>query len=261
MKQETEKSSVLVQLLAGGGSAVLAKTATAPLERVRIMQQTSGQSAGILFSGIRRNEGIAAYWRGNLPAIMRIFPTYALRLTLFDRFKTVFGKKDSFAAGLMSGCLSSFITTLATYPLDVIRTRMATEQRLSLRYTIEKIRAEKAFYKGLTINLFEAVPYVGISLAVYDSLKIQFPSVSHLLLATGTGLYATATCFPLDTLRRYLVVNPYTNISHGFHKLWSEGKVRRFYRGLPVSLIKAGPTVGLILTLNDAIKKALSTTE
>ena len=257
--------SIGVQLLAGGFSAVVAKTATAPLERIRIIQQTVQSNRNIsaisLIRDITKDEGLAAFWRGNLPAVIRIFPTYALRLTLFERFKDVFGKKDSFAGGLLSGCASSFVTTAVTYPLDVLRTRMATDrgQRgVSFREAYVVVKASRGLYKGITINMIEAVPYVGISLASYDAFKRNFIHVPHWCSAITTGLLATGVCFPLDTLRRYLVVNHETTVSVGIRELWEQGRIKRFYRGLPVSLVKSGPTVGLILTLNDEIKRRLS---
>jgi Mitochondrial carrier protein len=255
---EKSDNSILTQLLAGGTSAVVAKSITAPLERIRIIQQTSLSQFSVfnLTSQIYRKEGFLSFWRGNLPAVMRIFPTYALRLTLFERFKPIFSNKQSFSSSLSSGCLSSAVTTVITYPLDVLRTQMAVNKnRLSLVKSISQIRQTNGLYKGMSVNLVEAIPYVGISLASYDTLKQRFPESPKLLLAVLTGMTATVICFPLDTVRRYLIVNSDLNFKSAVNQLWAQGKWLRFYRGLPIAVFKSGPTVGVILTLNDYLKQ------
>jgi hypothetical protein len=247
---------VVWHLLAGGISAVVAKTATAPLERLRILQQTKSNLGVLeLSTNIRDAEGISAFWRGNLPALLRIFPTYALRLTLFDQFK-FFSKQETFRSAILSGCASAFVTIAATYPLDVIRTQMAASYKQSptLMQTVRDVYTRGAFYKGFGINMIETVPYVGISLGSYDFLKQMYPLAPPFILALSTGIAATTICYPLDTLRRYVVVNPELSVNAAFKTLVAEGGWRRFYRGLPVALAKAGPTVGIILSLNDFLK-------
>ena len=255
-----DRITVLNSLIAGGASAVIAKTTTAPLERVRIIQQTGGRSASFaVIQSVYVNEGLLGFWKGNTPAVMRIFPTYALRLTLFDRLK-FFSKTDSFVTGLMSGCAAAFLTTAVTYPLDVIRTRMAASDHKVNRSLIDVVKTlsqQRAFYKGLTINLVENVPYVGITLGSYDYLKKQYPSVSPIMLGIGTGAAATISCYPLDTVRRYMVVNQDIKALPAMRLLYSEGW-SRFYRGIGIAVVKAGPTVGIILTLNDYFRKILT---
>jgi len=244
------------QLLAGGLSAVIAKTATAPLERLRILQQTrSGLGSVDLARTIYRQEGVAAFWRGNVPALLRIFPTYALRLTLFDHLK-IFSARDSFSSAILSGCASAFVTLGLTYPLDVIRTQMAAsgKEGKSLVEVTRKLFKQNAFFKGIGINMVETVPYVGISLGSYDALKRSYPDTPRFPLAVITGVSATVICYPLDTLRRFIVVNPELGAQAGFAQLLGEGGWRRFYRGLPVAIVKSGPTIGIILTLNDFLK-------
>jgi len=81
-------SEFMVNFLAGGVSGAFAKTCTAPIERVKLLIQTqdanpkiiSGEVArytGIVdcFSRVSSEQGIKAFWRGNLTNIIRYFPT------------------------------------------------------------------------------------------------------------------------------------------------------------------------------------------
>ena len=86
--------------LAGGVSAAVAKTAVAPIERVKLLLQIQHISKqipeemrykGIIdcFARIPREQGFLAYWRGNLANVIRYFPTQALNFAFKDHYKQV----------------------------------------------------------------------------------------------------------------------------------------------------------------------------
>ena len=73
--------------LAGGTAGALAKTCTAPLDRLKIIMQISSAnqqtaaakaaaSGGLIpaFIAIGKSEGIKGYWKGNVPQVVRILP-------------------------------------------------------------------------------------------------------------------------------------------------------------------------------------------
>jgi len=74
----------LADFAAGGISGAVAKTATAPIERVKLIIQTqdanplikSGQvkrytGIGDCFVRVYREQGLGAFWRGNLTNVIR----------------------------------------------------------------------------------------------------------------------------------------------------------------------------------------------
>jgi solute carrier family 25 (adenine nucleotide translocator) protein 4/5/6/31 len=78
------QSQFLEDFLAGGVSGAVAKTITAPIERVKLIIQTqdanpkirSGEVArytGIVdcFKRITAEQGVSAFWRGNLTNVLR----------------------------------------------------------------------------------------------------------------------------------------------------------------------------------------------
>merc|ERR1711916_295036 len=82
--------SFVMDFLAGGVSGAIAKTATAPIERVKLIIQTQDSNPAIRDGSVKRyngivdcfqrvvkEQGIAAFWRGNLTNIIRYFPTQA----------------------------------------------------------------------------------------------------------------------------------------------------------------------------------------
>ena len=80
---------------------------------------------------------------------------------------------ERFFAGSCAGAFSQSVI----YPLEVLKTRLALrktgEMTGVVRFARDMFAAEglKVFYKGYWPNLFGIIPYAGIDLAVYETLK------------------------------------------------------------------------------------------
>ena len=99
-KDLADPISFLKDFLAGGISAAVAKTAVAPIERVKLLIQVQHVSTqlteaqrykGIVdcFVRLPKEQGIMSYWRGNLANVIRYFPTQALNFAFKDKYKQV----------------------------------------------------------------------------------------------------------------------------------------------------------------------------
>ena len=88
-------------LILSGTAAVISKTVSAPLERVKLLLQNqreliihdrlSTPYTGFLncITRIIRNEGILSLWRGNFTNCVRYFPYQAINFTLKEKFKQI----------------------------------------------------------------------------------------------------------------------------------------------------------------------------
>lgn len=90
----------LMDFMMGGVSAAVAKTAVAPIERVKLLLQVQEVSKqipqdqrykGIIdcFIRIPKEQGFGSFWRGNLANVIRYFPTQALNFAFKDVYKSV----------------------------------------------------------------------------------------------------------------------------------------------------------------------------
>lgn len=134
---------------AGGVSAAIAKTATAPIERVKLLIQTQDANPAIktgevarytgivdCFKRVYYEQGVLSFWRGNFTNVIRYFPTQAFNFAFKDTFKKVFPvydpKKDWWrfvATNMASGGLAGAGSLMFVYPLDYARTRLAADVR------------------------------------------------------------------------------------------------------------------------------------
>ena len=124
----------LVLFAAGALSGAIAKTITAPLDRVKILLQVSGGfEAGAIGQAARqgslinsliavgKQEGLAGYWKGNLPQVLRVVPYSAAQLYSYEVFKQMFADEEgklSVRKRLMAGAAAGMTATLVRYHIS-----------------------------------------------------------------------------------------------------------------------------------------------
>lgn len=126
-----------------------------------------------------------AFFRGNGVNVLKIAPETALKLTFNDRIKRAVSSSSSepgssslspgerFVAGAAAGALAQSVI----YPLELIRTRLAICPKGTYRgiadaaLRVFKSEGPRAFYRGLTPSLIGILPYAGVDIAAFETLK------------------------------------------------------------------------------------------
>jgi len=186
-------------LLSGGVAGMCAKSAVAPLDRIKILLQAHSihyKHLGV-FSGLKgivEKEKFIALYKGNGAQMVRIFPYAATQFTSFEIYRKLFGEKShigKFFAGSAAG-----VTAVAlTYPLDTIRARLAFQVHGEHIYTgiyscashiFTKEGGVRALYRGFIPTVCGMVPYAGLSFYCFEYFKFicmkYFPGELLLLL-------------------------------------------------------------------------------
>lgn len=236
-------SSFLIDFAAGGISGAVAKTATAPIERVKLIIQTqdanplikSGKVArytgiGNCFTRVYQEQGLAAFWRGNFTNVIRYFPTQAFNFAFKDTIKGLFPKYSPkkefgmfFLTNMASGGLAGAGSLCIVYPLDYARTRLASDVGKGHKSfngladcLIKTARGPSGIlglYNGFGVSVAGIIPYRGVYFGMYDSLAGINPFknekgivglASKFAIAQATAITAGYASYPFDTIRRRL---------------------------------------------------------
>lgn len=129
----------LVQAAAGAVAGGCARVAVAPLDVLKIRFQVQVECAGARkYTGlvqaarlILAEEGARGLWRGTAPALLLWAPYTAVQFAVLEQLNSAWrraGKDPGKApASFASGAAASAAATVASYPLDVLRTVMASQ--------------------------------------------------------------------------------------------------------------------------------------
>ncbi|PNY09390.1 mitochondrial substrate carrier family protein b-like [Trifolium pratense] len=184
-------SDVFVHFVSGGLSGMTAASALYPLDLVRTRlaaQRNVIYYRGIshAFSTICREEGFFGMYKGLGATLLGVGPSLALSFSVYESMHSFWKSQrpnDSPAmVSLACGSLSGFVSSTATFPLDLVRRRMQLEgvggrarvYNTSLFGTFGHIfRNEgiRGLYRGILPEYYKVVPGVGIVFMTYETLK------------------------------------------------------------------------------------------
>ncbi|KAH6631834.1 mitochondrial carrier domain-containing protein [Chaetomium tenue] len=207
--------------IAGGMAGCAAKTIVAPLDRVKILFQShnphfvkytgSWYGVGQAMKDIYLQDGSVGLFRGHSATLLRIFPYAAIKFVAYEQIRAVViprKEKETPFRRLISGAMAGVTSVFFTYPLEVVRVRLAFETkkegRSSLRSICKQIYHEGQlrksavsavdsagaavstvrgaaapavaqtsgfinFYRGFSPTLLGMVPYAGMSFLTHDT--------------------------------------------------------------------------------------------
>ncbi|KAF0990540.1 hypothetical protein HZS_6842, partial [Henneguya salminicola] len=255
-------------MFCGGIAGAIAKSITAPLDRIKIIIITnqkggSYQQAKEIVRETVRTQGWQALWRGNSASLARIIPYSAGHFFLYENLKYIYhGDSES---GLIPFTIASIVglgSLAISYPFATVRCRMAVtgvERYNNIFDTFNKIyrqKGVKCFYRGFVPCLISIPPYSGLKFLVFELLKYQHkilypnhpdPDVISRFLYGGVGGLASCLCsHPLDVIRNTFQTDGADGSPYKYKKLWpsfvsiykKSGLSRGLYGGLSVNIYK-----------------------
>ncbi|XP_048004763.1 calcium-binding mitochondrial carrier protein SCaMC-2 isoform X1 [Leguminivora glycinivorella] len=273
-------------LLAGGIAGAFSRTCTAPLDRLKVFLQVNPTREGMskCLARMISEGGITGLWRGNGINVIKIAPESAIKFAAYEQVKRVIlGDRknqpleiyERFAAGATAGAISQTVI----YPLEVLKTRLAlrkTGQYSGIMDAAKKIYAReglRCFYKGYIPNILGIVPYAGIDLAVYETLKKKYINKYHhngqpgmlLLLACGSAscTLGQVCSYPLALVRtRLQAQEKAAKVAEGtmrgvFKDIVQREGVRGLYRGITPNFIKVIPAVSISYVVYEYASRSL----
>ncbi|KAK4486220.1 hypothetical protein RD792_008890 [Penstemon davidsonii] len=211
-------------LIAGGVAGAASRTATAPLDRLKVILQvqTTRASIGPAVQNIWKEGGLLGFFRGNGLNVFKVAPESAIKFYTYELLKNAIGNDNGDVGPggrLVAGGLAGAVAQTSIYPMDLVKTRLQTFSCESgsvpklgkLTKDIWVQEGPRAFYKGLIPSLLGIIPYAGIDLAAYETLKdMSRKYIPHdgdpgplVQLSCGTisGALGATCVYPLQVVR------------------------------------------------------------
>lgn len=278
------RCTALESLLCGAFAGAVAKTAIAPLDRTKIIFQVSSKpfsakEALRLIYCTYIKDGFLSLWRGNSATMVRVMPYAAIQFYSHDQYKRLLGGYCGLQGKalppfprFLAGSLAGITAAMLTYPLDLVRARMAVTAKemysniLHVFFRISREEGVRTLYRGFYPTILGVIPYAGITFFTYETLKKlhtektrRSQPYTHERLAFGAcaGLIGQSASYPLDIVRRRMQTAGVTGSSYSTilgtmrEIVKHEGVVRGLYKGLSMNWVKGPVAVGISFTTFD----------
>ncbi|XP_011003898.1 PREDICTED: mitochondrial substrate carrier family protein P-like [Populus euphratica] len=289
------------ELVAGGVAGGFAKTVVAPLERVKILFQTRRdefKSVGLFgsFKKISHTEGIMGFYRGNGASVARIVPYAALHYMTYEQYRRwiILSFPDNGRGpvlDLVAGSFAGGTAVLLTYPLDLVRTKLAYQIVSSSKGNINgvigmelvykgirdcfsktlKESGLRGLYRGVAPSLYGIFPYAGLKFYFYEEMKRHVPEehkkdiVVKMVCGSVAGLLGQTFTYPLDVVRRQMQVQRLSVSNNAELKGTMETLImimqkqgwKQLFSGLSINYLKVVPSVAIGFTVYDIMKASL----
>lgn len=165
------------------------------------------------------------------------------------------------------GCGSGILSTLATYPFDLLRTRLVANDShkfLSMSKACRDIYEQKGltgFFAGIHPSMISIMASSGFFFCTYSLARDATTYINdhyhrqvwgvEAVCGFVAGATSKAITFPLDTIRKRLQINIHRSASEMLLTHWKLHGARGFYRGFGVSLLKTAPTSALSISVYE----------
>jgi len=302
-KAKAPKKSKVEQLasdlLIGGSIGAVSKTIMAPVERVKLLLQTmdsnpdvvSGKVArfngiGDCFKRVYAEQGLGAFWRGNLVNCLRYAPQQGSALAFNDALNNVFPNYDSktqfwqsLAVKLTSGGVAGGLANTICYPFDFARTRLASDVKKGggqfkgiwdCIFTTVRSQGLTGLYTGWSVTVAGAFVYRAGQLGCFKQIQDLNPykndkgslgAVSAFVAVTAARSVVMPFNYPFDTVRRRMMLQSekpvaermYKGSVDCFNKVLKNEGLKGMYKGMIPELFR-GVGGSLVIVAYDRIK-------
>jgi len=302
-KPAAPKKSKLEQLASdlviGGSIGAVSKTVMAPVERVKLLMQTQDSNPDVLsgkverykgigdcFKRVNAEQGLKAFWRGNLVNCLRYAPQQGSALAFNDLLNNMFPVYNSntdfwkgFGVKLGSGGLAGALANTICYPFDFARTRLASDLAkgkpqfkgiTDCIVTTVRSQGITGLYTGWSVTCMGAFVYRAGQLGCFKQIQDMNPyqkdkgtlgAVSSFVSVTIARTVVMPFNYPFDTVRRRMMLQSEKPIAERvykgsfdcFNQVFKKEGLKGMYKGMVPELFR-GVGGSLVIVAYDRIK-------
>uniref|UniRef100_A0A8C6WBW0 Solute carrier family 25 (mitochondrial thiamine pyrophosphate carrier), member 19 n=1 Tax=Nannospalax galili TaxID=1026970 RepID=A0A8C6WBW0_NANGA len=273
-KADVKANSKLDVAVAGSVSGFVTRALISPLDVIKIRFQLqierlcrsdpNAKYHGIIQAckQILQEEGLAAFWKGHVPAQILSVGYGAVQFLSFEELTEMLYRANlydthEFSAHFICGGLSAALATLAVHPVDVLRTRLAAQGEPKIYnnlreavVTMYRTEGPTVFYKGLAPTVIAIFPYAGLQFSFYRSLKLAYDWV---IPPDGKKWFSCQKrrpdyCLSLQPggFSSSSSVRSYRGLLDCTKQVLQDEGTKGFFKGLSPSLLKAALSTGFM---------------
>jgi len=189
-----DEFSLTSKIIAGGLSGALGSAFVNPTDLVKIRFQSvlpgtlkPYKNTFQAFYTIFTQEGLRGLYKGVTPTIVRASVLTSAQLSSYDHTKRYLLRDgyagDNFRTHLLASLISGLITTTATNPVDIVKTRWMTDKSLyssPLDVFVKIIKKEGilSLFKGWVPNYLRLGPHFLLSIPLNEYIRVKLGSDS-----------------------------------------------------------------------------------
>jgi solute carrier family 25 (adenine nucleotide translocator) protein 4/5/6/31 len=298
-EKKSKVEQLLSDLLIGGTIGAISKTIMAPVERVKLLMQTQDSNPAVLrgeveryksigdcFKRVNAEQGLQAFWRGNLVNCLRYAPQQGSALAFNDFLNNAFPVYNpttdwwkGFGVKLASGGLAGALANTICYPFDFARTRLASDLAkgkpqfkgiMDCILTTVRNQGITGLYTGWTVTCMGAFVYRAGQLGCFKQIQDMNPyqkdkgtlgAISSFAAVTTARTVVMPFNYPFDTVRRRMMLQSekpvaervYKGSIDCFVKVWQKEGPKGMYKGMVPELFR-GVGGSLVIVFYDRIK-------
>ncbi|XP_043807520.1 mitochondrial carrier protein CoAc2 isoform X2 [Manihot esculenta] len=234
------------------------------------------------------------FYRGNGASVARIIPYAALHYMTYEQYRRwIIHTFPNFGRGpvldLVAGSFAGGTAVLFTYPLDLVRTKLAYQVVDSSKLNVQglasteykgiydcfsktlKESGPRGLYRGVAPSLYGIFPYAGLKFYFYEEMKRHVPEehknniLVKLVCGSVAGLLGQTFTYPLDVVRRQMQVQRLATSNPAELKGTMETLImiaqkqgwKQLFSGLSINYLKVVPSVAIGFTIYDLMKSCL----
>ena len=271
----------------------------APAERVKMSFQASKDRFSLRAAlsrgaSMAQTEGVLSLWRGHSTTVLRVAPYAGLSYAIHDAADRELKRQLAvdrlpFSYKFLAGSVAGAGGTLLTYPLDVLRVRLALTPGSSWASALR----QGGLFQGLLPTMLGIVPYSGTAWSVKTHIMDHYPpaepepeagpghgqgpgqgqgqgrrplTVLELLVINATsGLFGQFVTYPLDIVRRRMQLAKrqpggakLPTMLQVLRTLVETEGLRGLTKGFSLNIIKGPITLSLSFTTHDLLRRRTS---
>jgi solute carrier family 25 protein 39/40 len=228
------------------------------------------------FVKIARYEGVTSLWSGLPPTLVMAVPATIVYFTTYDQLKYMMGYQEfdpsTQYVPIWAGTTARVLTTTIISPLELIRTKMQSEQ-LSYRQVGVALRSSmeqggvRSLMRGLGPSLLRDLPFSALYWYGYEYMKVlqliqsgsTEPTFSQSFLSGAvSGTVAAVLTLPFDVVKTHRQIELGVSLTQGnppssstwviIGKLYAEKGVSALFAGMIPRILKVAPACAIMIS-------------